>query len=159
MTGPIEGETSPMSPHTRKENRMNGFKPRRLGLSEGDLDFIVEEAAPEFKDKEKLKQLIREDEDFRKGLVGAEKVFQKVTTDEEGMVKVSPSLYFEILLRRSFKELQTATHTMERAGTLAIPVFDAKDVVDLLAKQPVLYYLADMLSSFTRSSDENQVFS
>jgi hypothetical protein len=33
---------------------------------------------------------------------------------------------------------------------MRIPVFDAKDVADLLSHTPLLRYLADMLSSFTR---------
>ena len=122
-------------------------KPR---FSERDLDFVVEEVAPEFGDKEKLKRLIVEDDDFRKGLVGHEKVFRKIVSDDEIFLKVSPTLYFEVLLRKALAELEKASHTFERAGTQAIPVFDTKEVVDLLARQPVLDYLVDMLASFTR---------
>ena len=129
---------------------MTDLKLQRSRLSERDLDFVVEEAAPEFRDKTKLKRLIREDEDFRDGLIGDEKVFRKVMADEEIVLRISPALYFEILLRKALKELGKASHTVERAGTHAIPVFDIREVVGLLAKQPVLDYLADMLSSFTR---------
>jgi len=40
----------------------------QLKVSDSDLEFIIREAAPEFSDKEKLKQIIREDADFRKPL-------------------------------------------------------------------------------------------
>jgi hypothetical protein len=120
-------------------------------LSDADLDFIVEQVAPEFKDKAKLKQLIREDEHFRKAIIGDEKVFRRVMADEEIILRISPPLYFEILLRRVLRELKKASYTVERAGTQAIAVFDTKEVADLLSKQVVLGYLADMLSSFTKT--------
>ena len=129
---------------------MSELKLEKLSLSDTDLDFIVEEAAPEFRDKAKLKQLIREDEDFRKGLIGDEKLFKRVMADEEIILRISPLLYFEILFRKALKELGKASYTVERAGTQTIAVFDTKEVVGLLARQPVLDYLADMLSSFTR---------
>ena len=129
---------------------MTNLKLEGLRLSDGDLDFIVQEAAPEFGDKEKLKQLMREDGAFRRGLVEDEKVFRRVMADDEMMLRVSPALLFEVLLRRALKELQRASHTVERAGTQAIPVFDAEEVVGLLVKPGVLDYLAHMLSSFTR---------
>jgi hypothetical protein len=124
---------------------------KRLKLSDSDLDFVVQQAAPEFKDKTKLKQLIREDDGFRKGLIGDERVFRKVIADEETILRISPPLYFEILLRRALKESQKASHTIERAGTQTIPVFDTKEVIELLSRQAVLDYLADMLSSFTKT--------
>jgi len=123
---------------------------QRSSLSDRDLDFVVQAAAPESKNKAKLRELIKEDEDFRKGLVGDEKVFRRVMADEEIVLRISPALYFEILLRNAIKELEKASHTIERAGTQAIPVFDTKEVVNLLAKQAILDYMAYMLSSFTR---------
>ncbi len=119
-------------------------------LKESDLDFVVNEAASEFKDKEKLKQLIKEDPDFRKHLIGNEKVFNKVIANEEIMIKISPALYFEILLRKALKELEKTRHTIERTGSQRVPVFDSKEVVELLAKEAILDYLASLLSSFTR---------
>jgi len=121
-----------------------------LNLKENDLDFVVNEAAPEFKDKEKLKWLIREDPDFRKGLIGDEKVFRKVMADEEIMIKISPELLFEILLRKAFKELEKIPHTIERVGSQKIPVFDRPEVIQFLAEERNLIYLAEMLASFTR---------
>jgi len=125
-------------------------KMQRPSLSEKDLDFVVQEVAPEFGDKVKLKQLIREDEAFRKGLVGDEKLFNRIMSDEEAILRISPALYFEVLLSKAQKQLEKASHTVERTGTQTIPVFDTKEVVTLLARQSVVDYLADMLSSFTK---------
>src|SRR3989304_2438517 len=123
---------------------------RRLDMTETDLDFVVSEAAPEAQNKERLKELLLEDREFRKGLVGDEKVFQRVMTDDEIFLRISPALYFEVLLRRAYIDLQAATHTLERAGRQSIPVFDAPEVVELLSDPDVLEYLAQMLASFIR---------
>ena len=119
-------------------------------FTEADLDFVVGEAAPDAADKARLKRLVREDEEFRRALVADERVFQRLMDDEETFLKVSPALYFEVLLHRALKELEVSTHTVERTGRQSIPVFDTTEVVELLARHEVLQYLAQMLASFTR---------
>lgn len=119
-------------------------------LTDADLDFLVATAAPEVKDRVKLRLLIEKDEDFRSGFIGEEKTFQRVMADEEVFLKISPRLYFEILLRKTRKEMEAATHTIERDGAQKIAVFDTKEVVALISRQPALVYLADMLSTFTK---------
>jgi len=130
---------------------MAGPKLRSLNLLDSDLDFIIREAAPDFGDKEKLKQIIRKDDDFRKTLVGDERVFRRLIADEEIFLKISPALYFEILLRKTLGELEKASHTIEKIGGEQVPVFDTKAVVDFLTRETVLEYLADMLASFTKT--------
>jgi len=122
----------------------------RLRLSDKDLDFLVETAAPEVTDKIRLKQIIREDEGFRSTFVADEKVFNRVINDDELFLKISPILFFEILLRKVVKELEGTSYTLEKSSAMKIPVFDSKDVVELLTKESLLIYLADMLSSFTK---------
>ena len=46
--------------------------------------------------------------------------------------------------------MEEVGYTVERASNLKIPVFDTDDVVELLKGKPILFYLADMLSSFTK---------
>ena len=128
----------------------------RMGtrLNDTDLEFVVAEASGAASagpsGMERLKQLVLEDQDFRKAMIGDEKVFQKVIGDQEVFLKISPALYFEVLLRRAHSELQAASYTLERSGKQNIPVFDTRDVVELLAHSEVLEYLAQMLGSFTR---------
>ena len=119
-------------------------------FTEADLDFVINEAAPEATDKKRLMALVEVDEEFRSALIGDERLVERILTDEEAFLKISSALYFEILLRRALKELEAATHTVERSGRQSIPVFDSGEVVDLLARPEVLYYLAQMLASFTR---------
>jgi hypothetical protein len=123
---------------------------RSLRLSDKDLDFLVETTSPGVIDKPRLKQIIREDEKFRNTFIEDEKVFRRLMDDEEILLKISPALFFEILLRRVARDLKEVSYTLEKTGTTKIPVFDTKDVVGFLAKESLLDYLADMLSSFTR---------
>ena len=119
-------------------------------LSERDLDFLAETASPEIKDKSRLKQIIHEDEDFRNLYVGDEKVFRKLMDDEEIFLKISPALFFEILLRKAANELEEVGYTFEKTSHMKIPVFDTKEVSEFLTKESLLLYLADMLASFTK---------
>ena len=123
---------------------------KTLRLSERDLDFLVETAHPEATDKLKLKQIIKEDEGFRNTFIGDEKVFRRLMDEEEIFLKISPPLFFEILLRKVARDLKGVSYTIEKTGTTKIPVFDTKEVVGFLAKESLLDYLADMLASFTR---------
>ena len=126
--------------------------PTNIGpdFTEADLEFVVSEASPGAGDKQRLTQLVREDGEFRKAMVGDDKVFQRVMDDDEIFLKVSPALYFEVLLRQAHKELEGFTHTVEQSGRESIPIFDTQEVVELLGRPSVLEYLAQMLASFTR---------
>ena len=123
---------------------------RSLKLSDKDLDFLVGTASPGVIDKPKLKQIIREDEKFRNTFIEDEKVFRRLMDDEEVFVKISPTLFFEILLRKAANDLEGVSYTIEKTSSMRIPVFDTKDLVELLARESLLVYLADMLSSFTK---------
>jgi hypothetical protein len=119
-------------------------------LSDKDLDFLVNAASPDVKDKLRLKWIINEDEDFRRSFIGDEKVFRKVMDDDEIFLKISPNLFFEILLRRAANDLKEMSYTFENTSSMRIPVFDAEDVLGLINKESLMLYLADMLSSFTK---------
>lgn len=123
---------------------------RSLRLSDKDLDYLVETASPGVIDKPKLKQIIREDDKFRNTFIEDEKVFRRLMGEEEIFLRISPALFFEILLRKVARDLRDVSYTMEKTGMTKIPVFDTKDVVEFLGKEFLLNYLADMLSSFAR---------
>ncbi|MGD2270220.1 MAG: hypothetical protein PVI06_07470 [Desulfobacterales bacterium] len=121
-----------------------------LRLSDRDLDFLVGAAAPEVRDKSSLKNIIRQDDDFCRSFIADEKVFRRLMGDDEIVLKISPVLFFEILLRNAAKELERLSYTLEKTRAMSIPVFDTRDLVELLNEKSVVVYLADMLSSFTR---------
>ena len=129
---------------------MVGARFKNLQLSERDLDFLVESVSPEARDKGRLKQIIREDRDIRNSYVGDEKVFRRLRDEEESFLKISPFLFFEILLRKASRDLERTSYTVERSKSMKIPIFDTQEVVEFLNREELLFYLADMLSSFTR---------
>ena len=119
-------------------------------LTGRDLDFLVDTVSPDVSDKSALKQIIRTDLDFRNTYIGDGKVFHRVMHDDEILLKISPTLFFEILLRKAADDLSRVGYTYEKSRTMSIPVFDAQALVSLLNRDSLLIYLADMLSSFTR---------
>ena len=121
-----------------------------LELAERDLDFLVETVSPEARDRGRLKKIIREDRDIRNSYVEDEKVFVKLMNEEETFMKISPTLFFEILLRKAARTLEKTGYTVEKSKAMKIPIFDTREVVELLNREDLLLYLADMLSSFTR---------
>jgi hypothetical protein len=123
---------------------------KSLRLSDNDLDFLVETVSPDIADKYRLRRIIREDEDFRNTFISDEKIFNRVMDDEEILLKISPTLLFEIFLRKAVNDLKKSSYTLEKTMTMRIPVFDTQDVVELLTQESLLVYLADMLSSFTK---------
>jgi hypothetical protein len=127
-----------------------GMKAGLFELTERDLEFVVQAAAPQAGQRQRLKELIREDEDFRRELVGHDNVFRALMSGEEMFLRVSPRLFFEALLRRARKQMAQTAHTVERTGRYEVAVFDAGEVDELLAEPATLLYLADMLASFTR---------
>ena len=119
-------------------------------LTDTDLAFVVAQTAPDSANPARLAALVREDPDFRKAMIGDERVLEGVLNDEEVFLKVSTALYFEVLLRGSLKELETAAYTVERSGRSSIPVFDTSEVTELLMRDGIIEYLAHMLTSFTK---------
>jgi hypothetical protein len=115
-----------------------------------DLDLVVNEAAPDAQDPERLKALIRDDESFRKALLTDERVFNRLTSVDGELLRVSPALYFEVLLRRTASDLAQVGHTVERTGRETVVVFDTTEVVDLLSQEGMVEYLAQMMASFSR---------
>ena len=129
---------------------MSLLKGKHIRLDDRDIDFLIQTVSAEVTDKLRLKQILQEDEDFRNRFVSEAAVFRKVMDDEEVLLKISPHLFFEILLRKAADALEKKGYTLEKTSRLKVPVFDTKDVVKLLEREPILVYLADMLSSFTR---------
>ena len=79
---------------------MSPSKFRSLRLSDKDLDFLVETVSPGVIDKPKLKQIVKEDEGFRNTFIDDEKVFRRLVNEKEAFLKISPALFFEVLLRK-----------------------------------------------------------
>ncbi len=81
-----------------------------------------------------------------------DRLVDRIRTDPDITLKISPRLLFNILLRRVARDIRHARYTVERVGlTQAVPVFDTRQVNDLLEDEQVLDYLSTMLASFVRT--------
>ena len=89
-------------------------------LSESDLDFLIDVASPEVRARTGLKKIIREDDDFCRSYIENAKVFRRVMDDDEIVLKITPVLYFEILLRGAARELARDSYTLEKTQTIEL---------------------------------------
>jgi hypothetical protein len=122
----------------------------RWRLSRRDLLFLIQTLMPETKDRERTANLIQGDERLIEAMLDDERVFQRLVSEEEILLWISPWLFFTVLLRRARRDLEQETFTVERRSRQKVPVFDAERVIRLLEQEPLLDYLAGMLASFTR---------
>lgn len=120
-------------------------------LSEQELDFIVRTVATQRQDYDHIKEVVRDKDDLLQLMLEDDRLCQRLLEGEEWL-RVSPHLFFTILLRRVKKELAREKYTIERrTPSQRIPVFDTPQVTSLLEDQEVRGYLSEMLASFTRT--------
>ena len=118
--------------------------------SHNDLRFVVRTLVPERSDPEHVVDLIQDDEPLLEAMLEDERLFQQLMNSDEGFLSVSPQFYFKVLLLRARRDLEQELYTIERRHQQKVVLFDANQVVDLLARPDVCDYLATMLASFTR---------
>lgn len=119
-------------------------------LLERDFDFLVRTVADKRKDPERVKEIIRDKEDLIEIMLDDPKLMAKIRETQEELLFISPYLLFSILLRQVRRQLRQRSFTVEISGRDRIPVFDARQVDELLAAPEIINYLAEMLSSFTK---------
>jgi hypothetical protein len=66
------------------------------------------------------------------------------------LLRVSPALFFNVLLARVKLDLERQPWTLERTSRLSMVLFDSPQVLELLANKEVRDYLAALLVSFVR---------
>ena len=128
-----------------------------MDFSESDLDFLISVVVPGSLDPDLIKRAIRNDPGYRKSIVSDIRVFNHVNLDDLAFLKISPYLYFEILIRRMHKDIGAIPYTVEQLGRDNIPVFDSRKVVKLLDVPMIPEYLAHLLASFTKIESSVQL--
>jgi len=122
---------------------------QRLGPN--DLPFIVRTTTRRRTDYDQVERIVRENPEFLETLLDDDALFQEVRSDREILLKISPFLYFTILIRRTHRDLAASVFTMEPGPAGWLPVFDAQEAAAFLDDPEVRIYLAEALSSFVRS--------
>ena len=118
--------------------------------SQRDLRFVVSTLVPERSDPEHVVGLLEDDEPLLEAMLEDDRLFQQLMSHEEIFLSISPRLFFQVLLRRARRDLEQELYTVERRQRQKVVLFDAKEVVELLARPEISNYLARMLASFTR---------
>jgi hypothetical protein len=122
----------------------------RWRLEPRDLTFLVEVLVPGTSDPDRAQARLREDEDLVTAMLGDDRLFKRLTTDEETLVRISPWLFFTVLLRRARRDVELEAFTLEKRGRQKVLLFDTDQVIRLMDQESMLDYLATMLASFTR---------
>lgn len=121
-------------------------------LPKRDLDFIITTVARRRNDYDEIRRLVAGKPDLIDIMLDDEGLFERVTSDQEILLKITPYLLFTILVRKAKRDLEHTSYTMEPVGTSQrrLPVFDAGDASHLLEDVNIRDYLAELLASFTR---------
>lgn len=121
-------------------------------LPKQDLDFIITTVTKRRTDYDEIRRLVAGKPDLIDIMLDDEGLFQRVISDQEILLKISPYLLFTILVRKAKRDLEKMTYTMEPVGaaTRRLPLFDAKRASSLLEDANIRDYLSELLTSFTR---------
>jgi hypothetical protein len=126
---------------------------KRLQLTESDLRYVVETVATKRQDTEHVVELIRGKPDILEPMLEDPKLAERLLNDEETFARVSPWLFFAVLLRRVQRDVGQKSFVFEiGAAGQRIPIFEAERVAELLAEPATRDYLAGMLAAFTRAN-------
>ncbi len=105
---------------------------------------------PETNDKQRIVRILREDEEILEGMLADEKIQHRFFDDPLPLLRVSPALFFSILLARVKMDLERQPWTLERTSRFSTALFDSPQVVELLSNKDVRDYLTALLVSFVR---------
>jgi len=119
-------------------------------LKNEDLLFLIKVLTPEIEDKQKMIRALREDEEILEGMLSDERALRRLLDEPLSVLRVSPALFFAILLARVKADLKRQPYTFERSGGFTTALFDTPQILELLEKKELMAYLTDMLVSFVR---------
>ena len=112
-----------------------------MDFSEDDLQFLVRVLMPEADDRQRMARVLREDAEIREAMLADERVFRRMLTDPLSVLRVSPALFFAILLARVRADLENEPYTLERSKRLSMVLFDVPQIVELLDDRRLRRYL------------------
>jgi hypothetical protein len=123
----------------------------RLRFSNEDLLFLVSTLMPESANAQKMVRVLRDDQEILEGMLADEKVLHRLVDEPSfNLLRITPALFFSVLLARVRLDLERQPWTLERTSRLTTILFDSPQVVELLSNREVRDYLAALLVSFVR---------
>ena len=121
-------------------------------FSSADFNFLADTLYDDTRKRRHFLDYIQKDLPALDQILNQEKLIQQVALQDNLFIRISPYLYFEILLRRSLGDIQRENYILENVGYLnkKIPVFDQQKVLEVLSPEMVKDYLVELLVSFIR---------
>ena len=117
---------------------------------DADVAFVLQAVAPAHTVRGRLGDAFRADREIREGMLVSDLLADAVMQTEEPLLRVSPMLFFSMLVARVRRDLTSHRFTVEESGRHAAVVFDAGDALALLCKPHVFDYLILLLVSFVQ---------
>ena len=87
-----------------------------LEFTNSDIEFLVDIVLPLYEDRDLIRSAIREDQNLRDSIVSDIRVFRHIQQDDGILLKISPRLYFEVLLRKAHQTMSSNIYTFEVLG-------------------------------------------
>jgi hypothetical protein len=115
-------------------------------LADTDLLYLTDVLAAGA-DRVRMLRVLREDEEILRAMLADQRLFDRISSDPQTLLRVSPRLLFCVLLTRVKKDLERLGYTVERNRTV---VFDGPQVASLLGDKRIADYLVELLASFVR---------
>jgi len=126
-------------------------KHSRLRFSDDDLIFLITTLMSETTDRQRMIHMLRDDKEILEGMLSDERVVHRLLDDPSfTLLRVSPALFFSVLLARVRLDLERQPWTLERTSRLSTILFDSPQVLELLSNRDLRDYLAALLVSFVR---------
>jgi hypothetical protein len=119
-------------------------------LRDSDLLFLIRILMPDCGDKQRMLRTLKEDEEILEGMLVDDKLFHYLIQDPGSPIRISPKLFFTVLLSRVGHDLEFQSYTVESDHGHSVAVFDSGDLARFVAQREIRSYLADMLVSFVR---------
>jgi hypothetical protein len=119
-------------------------------LTEADLFFIVQILMPGSRDRTRMVKALAGDDEMLEGMLKDKELFKFIAENPESIVKVSPQLFFAVILFRVMNDLEGQSYTVEQDERINIFIFDSRSVVNFLKEKMILSYLIDMLCYFVK---------
>jgi hypothetical protein len=118
--------------------------------SHSDAVYLVDTLMPSASDRYRAAATIRDDPEIIEAMLEDERLVRRLLDDDGVLLRASPRLFFEVLLRQTRRDMQAEAWTLERRSLQRVVIFDGDRVLEMLAREDVLDYLATTLASFTR---------
>jgi hypothetical protein len=125
-------------------------KSRTPLFGDDELAFIIKALIPDCEDVSRMVRALRDDDEILEGMLNDQRLFKLLMDNTDSIQRVSPLLFFTLLLNKVKMDLKQETFTIETAFRHQTVVFDIAEVFELISENRVRNYMAEMLVSFVR---------